>query len=230
MAFNLLVSLVNAGQWMRGQPMTSVAHDQHQPWILDTCLALWRHLQRWTMTPNKRPLQDENAAVFMQLLDTVALPRKQLGDRSPIAQKAAQILLIGLSGLLRESSLSVPNQLQLASALVRLLSSVFELANAGPGNDRGRTSPTLIIAQTLEVDIAKICRDADRFSTLSKDLQARTSGALETYVLTMASQRCAFGLRLVYGRRRLPMHVRHYVTMSPRASQTLSCLKRQAQY
>jgi serine/threonine-protein kinase ATR len=228
--FNLLLSLANAGHWRRGKSTTFVAYDHHQPWILDTCLALWKHFERWTITPVKRPLQDETVALYIQLLEAVALPTEQLADCPPGAQKAAQTLLAGLSGLLNDTSLSNTNQLRLASVLIRLQSSVNGLSNAGAGNGRGRRNPTLTVVETLEANIARICRDADRFLTLSKDLQVSASRSLLSLVLTMVSQRYASGLRLVHGRRRLPMHVTRYAKMPPRASRIINCLKRPVQY
>jgi hypothetical protein len=136
---------------------------------------LWQHFKRWTAGADKRPFHDKTISVYLDVLQDAALPTR--GSRHCLADsaKSAQGLICGLSSVLENPSLSMLNQLQLATLLVRLRVIVNDLSDTAstPGRRRGNSSP--LIVDNLETKIAQLCHDREKFCNLERDFQVGTA-------------------------------------------------------
>jgi serine/threonine-protein kinase ATR len=207
--FNLLVSLVKSVHKPQGRCTDIAAFEHQQPWVLDTCLVLWQHFKRWTTASDKGSFHDEGVGSYLQVLEAVALPMTASEDHYLGSSKAAQSLVGGLSGLLEKSNLSVSNQTQFASLLIRLRTVLNDLSQTTQGIRR-RVHPSSIIADDLEAVIAHFCHNGERFSGLQKDLQVRLAESRHATKLIYPSQHCVYGHRQARGPCKLQMHARSF--------------------
>jgi hypothetical protein len=145
--------------------------EHHQPWVLDTCLKLWRHFHRWTVGSDKPSFRDETVSSYLEVLDAVAVPIKTSEDCPSVSAKAAQTLVCGLSNLLEKPNLSTLNQIHLASLLIRLQITLNGPSKSTSISGRPRFNPSSLIADDLEARIAHLCHDAETFSGLHRDLK-----------------------------------------------------------
>jgi serine/threonine-protein kinase ATR len=164
--------LINGTQQQKGGCRGYAASEHYQPWILDTCLALWHHFKRWATGSDKPSFHDETVASYLEVLQMVAIPTKGSEDSLSGSAKSAQSLVRGLASVLEKPTLSVPNQSQLASVLVYLRSLVTEISNSTSRSGRHRVNnSSSIIVGDLEASISQLCHDTEKFSNLQKDLQ-----------------------------------------------------------
>jgi serine/threonine-protein kinase ATR len=170
----VLLAFVHGARQQQGHGTGSTTFDHHQPWILDTCLTLWRHFQRWTVGSDKPPFREEILSSYLQLLDAVVVPTGSSSDGLSVSTKAAQTLIRGLSNVLEKPGLSSLNQMQLASSLIRLQSTLTSLSGTPSVSRRRRFDPTCTMVDELAARIAHLCHDAEKFSGFQKDLQVRT--------------------------------------------------------
>lgn len=171
--FSLLLVMINAAHWHQGKRKTPTNIGHRLPWILDSCSELWKHLGRWTLNTDKRPLQDETVDLYMQLLEIATFPQEEPQGFCSFSQKRTQGLLSALSGLLDMSSLSEGNQIRLASMLVRLQRALNDLPKPAIDITQRHNDPTLVVTEELGAAIAQVCRNAEKFSGLQRDLQVR---------------------------------------------------------
>jgi serine/threonine-protein kinase ATR len=169
--FVLLSSLINGTRQHKDHCTSSATFEQLQPWILDTCLALWQHFKQWTTGSDKRPFHDETMSAYLDVLREVALPIRGSGYGVSGSIKCSQGLVRGLSSLLEKPNLSILNQLQLATMLVRLRAIVNNMSDTASTAGRRRDTSTPVIVADLETSIAQLCHDRERFCDLVKDLQ-----------------------------------------------------------
>jgi serine/threonine-protein kinase ATR len=179
--FKLLLSFVHGARQQQGYGQGSTTFEHHQPWILDTCLKLWRHFQRWTVGSDKPPFREETVSSYLQLLGAVAVPSGTSENCPSVSSKAAQTLIRGLSNLLEKPIFSTPNQIQLASLLIRLRRTLSSPSKSTSTPGRRRFKPTSVIADDLGTRISELCHDAEKFSGLQKDLQVRVARILYYY-------------------------------------------------
>lgn len=170
-SLNVLLALVSGTQHQRNQQTGSAAYEHHEPWILDTCLALWQDFKRWTTGAEKRPFHDEAVSSFLRVVEALVLPSGTTTAQSLTFPKAAQGLVHSLLGILNRSDLSAASQMQLASLIIRLRSAQEKSIASHPTTGRRRTNPILFITDGLESGIAVVCQDQGKFAALHKDLQ-----------------------------------------------------------
>jgi serine/threonine-protein kinase ATR len=177
-AFNLLLALMKGACQQQRDCIRATTFEHHLPFVLDNCLVLWQHFQRWTISSDKRSFHDETISSYIQVLEAIAVPTKESDLQLSGSAKAARILVCGLSSLMEQSSLSVFNQIQLASLLIRMRTTLNNNSSSRHMPGRRCVNSLSILADELEASIANICHDAERFSILTKDLQV-------SFVLTL---------------------------------------------
>lgn len=168
---NILLALINGNQKKPGQRNDSTALERHEPWVLDTCLALWQQFRRWTTGADRKTFHDESVSSFLHLLDAILLPQNIPKACLTESAKAAQFFACGISSLLDKPKFSVMNQLQLASLLIRVRTALYSQSQLAPKTVRRRASSIATIASDTEASIERFCQDADKFSSLHNDLQ-----------------------------------------------------------
>jgi serine/threonine-protein kinase ATR len=170
-AYNLLFSMVRGAHGSQVQGTETAAFEHQQPWILDTCHALWKHFQRWTTGSGKRLFHDEAVGSYLQVLAAIAVSMKVSRNPPSGSAKAAQSLVRGVSSLLEKTNLSAVNQVQLAALLVHLRAALGEVAQTTPARIHQRANSSFTIVESLETNVARLCHDADKFSGLERDLK-----------------------------------------------------------
>lgn len=163
--------MINGNNQQKWQCTSISASENYQPWVLDTCLVLWQHFRRWTTGSGKGLLQDETIGLYLEVLQLVIGPTKDSEGRIPRSAKSAQSLIRGLASLLEKPNLSAPNQLQLALLLVRLRAVVSDLSTPVIASSRRRVNSSAVIIDDLEISIAQLCHNAEKFSSLRRYLQ-----------------------------------------------------------
>jgi serine/threonine-protein kinase ATR len=174
----LLLCLANGVRQQQGRSAGSATFDHHQPFILDTCTALWQHFRRWTTGSEKQSFYDETVNVFLEVLEAVAVPVVLSKGQPPGSSKAAHTLVQGVSSLLEKVNVSPVTQLQLASLLIRLRNIVDGTNEPHSKSDCQRPTSPSIVLMDLESGVGKLCRDAEKFLDLQKDLQVRALSSL----------------------------------------------------
>ena len=229
--FNILLSLVKRTHQQQENDSGLAVYERYEPWILDMCLKLWQHFRRWTTGADRRSFQDETVSSFLDLLEAIALRSDSIKGRVMGSAKAAQCLVRGLSNLLEKPNLSVANQVRLASLLVRLQSTLHASSKITPATARRRVNSAATIKDDLEASIAWTCQDAEKFSTLHKDLQVRLVGSsLYNKKLITSSRHYVCGLHQGHGLLRLRMRAMSFARMRLAASRILSFSRVQHQF
>jgi serine/threonine-protein kinase ATR len=154
----------------QGSSTASVAFEHYEPYLVDTCRQLWQYFQRWTTSLDKRPLYDNTVAVYLQLLEVMALPVKSCRRSPSNSAKATRSLTAGITSLLDKCDLSPLNQLRLASLLVHLRSEVIDSSGTMVAARRRVGQPSSIVKE-LESNITQVCRKPEKFTAFQKDLQ-----------------------------------------------------------
>jgi serine/threonine-protein kinase ATR len=171
--FNLLLALVTVVQSKDGR---CANREHHLPWIFDSLQALWEHFRRWSTSPEKRPFDDENTSLYLQLLESALFPTVSTPNHSSNPLKAAQVLTGSLAELLQNlvtSPVSESNQIRLATTFARLRRDLkVPLTNALVLSHRQDGARTVIL-NDVETIVAEFCQDTDNFSSLHRDLQVR---------------------------------------------------------
>jgi serine/threonine-protein kinase ATR len=193
-AYSLLLSLVRSAHGSRAQCTETAAFEHQQPWILDACHVLWRHFKRWTNGPDKRSYHDEVAGSYVQVLEAITVSMKISENQPSGSAKAAQSLVLGLSNLLENSSLSAVNQVQLASLLIHLRAVLGDFSQTTSADARQRVLPSLVIVEGLVTTISQFCHDVDKFSSVQRDLKVFLNKNLyQRNLLTAISQHFVYG-------------------------------------
>jgi serine/threonine-protein kinase ATR len=169
--FSLLLALIGGSKLQKGQCTDFSASENHQPWVLDTCLVLWQHFRRWTTGSEKGSLQDGTVGLYLEVLQTVLGPTKDSEVRVSRSAKSAQSLIRGLASLLEKPNLSAPNQLKLALLLVRSRTVVTDLSTPAFASSRRRVNSSVVIIDDLETSIAQLCHDTQKLTSLQRVLQ-----------------------------------------------------------
>lgn len=169
--FNLLLSLLNGTCQPLGLCSGSTTFEQYQPFIMDTSASLWKHFRRWTTGPTKRSFHDEAVTSYLEVLDAVAKSLKSSSIAHSVSAKAASTLVRGLCDLLETPDLSVVNQIQIASLLVGLQTTLSNLYKLDPAPERRDIRPPTLAVDDLETSIGYLCRDEEKFAVLQKDLK-----------------------------------------------------------
>ncbi|KAF2633644.1 hypothetical protein BU25DRAFT_381226 [Macroventuria anomochaeta] len=167
---NLLVALCAPTR----QKPWKVLFQQQYPWILDTCEELWHYFRRWNTGSDKRPLHDETIALYMQLVDTLAIPGSEPKDRFSDSGKAASISISSIARLIESlaiSSMSDSNQTQLALMVTRLCHVAQIETPQESVLDRRRRPAKVFDTEPLKHSARRICENTEVLSGLQKDLQ-----------------------------------------------------------
>lgn len=174
----LLLALLDVVHPQTGKSASSVSFQHYLPWVLDSCLALWQHFKRWTISSDRHLLYDETIVLYMQVLDSVAFPTTMPEGCFSEVPKAAQFLATSLVDLLDRfsaSPLSDPTQIQFASMFTRLRSILNASSSQESAHLRRKDATKSIILIDLEASVAKICQNVEQFSVLHGDLQVRVT-------------------------------------------------------
>ena len=168
--FNLLVALSASARW-RSQ---SALFKQQSSWVSDICDELWHYFRRWTTGSNKRPLHDETIALYMQLVETFAVPELEPRDHSSTLRKAASMAISSVAHLIENlatSPMSDSNQTQLALMVTRLRylaqPDVSQRSALDPRHETSKAFCTEMLKQSATI----ICKNTEVLSGLQKDLQ-----------------------------------------------------------
>jgi len=148
--------------------------ENHLPWALDSCLSFWQNFKGFPVPAEMGKIRDEIHSSYLQILEIVAVPLMTQDEDIPHFPKLALSFSNQLSGLIQscsKRSWSTFNQVQLASLLTRLRSSIEEHQGNGliPGGVR-RDLRSLII-DTIEPTISSICHNIAEHKSLERDLQ-----------------------------------------------------------
>jgi serine/threonine-protein kinase ATR len=199
----ILDSTQSTGQWSAVPSAT----EAYLPWALDGCLALWQRYRQCATHLERTNSHDEIEAAFLQVLNIVALPimtpENEL-SRSPKVMLSFTTRLSDLVQTCSISPLSKPNQIRLASLLIRLRSFLEQPRGRGNARRHYRDLRTLVIDH-LEITIGSFCQAVKEHKPLERDLQVNYSSVLtcRAQMLTEASSRYACGFPAVTGRMRL---------------------------
>lgn len=145
----------------------------HFLWALELCCSLWQGFSRFKQAERGR-LADAIEGVYLEVLQTVALPNIVAAGNSPLSLKTGVILSTSLAELVQvcaTSPFSVDNQVQLASTLTRLRSTLETLDDFGRDQCRSRRGLKNAIIDTMTPTILDTCQNVAKYSTLQKDLQ-----------------------------------------------------------
>lgn len=174
--FNLLVALCAPTGQKSWQYRGSAPFEQQYPWILDILNELWHYFRRWTTGYDKCPLHDDTIALYIQLVDTLAVPSPQLTSRFSNSDKAVLASSSSVSSLIESlatSSMTDENQIRLALTVTRLFHvAQVETVRRGVLDRRHRSSRSCNTG-LLKQSATGICENTDIFSALQKDLQVR---------------------------------------------------------
>lgn len=176
LGFNVIMAL---GSPVRRDTETS-PFKQQSSWILDSCDELWHFFQRWTTGTNTHPLHDGTIALYMQLLETFAIPEPELKDRSPYLRKATSMAFSNVARLvesLATSPASENNQTQLALLITRLCQYTQLEATHISGPDVRHGLNRDPDANMLRLSAGRICEQTKVLTGLQKDLQVCTKKA-----------------------------------------------------
>jgi serine/threonine-protein kinase ATR len=168
---NLLLCSANGVRQQKTRCAGSATFDHHQPFILDTCNALWQHFRRWTTGSDKQSFYDETVNMFLEVLVAVAVPAVMSKDHPSGSSKGAHTLVQILSSLLEKLNLSAVTQSRLASLLIRLRNIVDGHDEPHSTSDPQRPKLSSIVLADLEVGVGSLCHDAEKFLSLQRDLQ-----------------------------------------------------------
>lgn len=147
---------------------------QQSSWILDACDEMWQFFQRWTTGSSTHPLCDGSIALYMQLLETFAIPAPESINPSPHLRKAMLMAFSNVAHLietLATASMSDDIQTQLALLVTRLCH--FAQLTATHDNESEvrhgywKDPDTGLLRQSA----TRICEQAEILSGLQKDLQ-----------------------------------------------------------
>lgn len=169
--FNLLLSLMNGTCQSLGLSSGLTTFEQYQPFIMDTSHVLWKHFRRWTAGPTKRSFHDEAVTSYLEVLEAVAKSLKPSNITHSGSAKAASTLVRGLCDLLETPDLSVVNQIQFASLLLGLQTTLSSLCKLDSTPERRNIRPPLLAVDDLEAGIGHLCRNEEKFAVLQKDFK-----------------------------------------------------------
>lgn len=154
-------------------------------WALDTCDELWHYFRRWTTRSNKLPLYDETIALYMQLVEAMAVPETAQRDRA-LGLRKATLMAISSVACLIESLATSPmlesNQLQLALMVTRLYYFTHTEVPQRSVLDRWRQPGEMFDTDALKQSAKKISENVDLLSGLQKDLQVRATRCCLTHI------------------------------------------------
>lgn len=170
---NLLLALCTSTR----QQSRSILFEQQYPWISDTGEELWHYFRRWS-TADKRPLHDETVALYMQLVDTLAISGSEPEARFSSSGKAAAFATRSVAHLIESlatSPMSDSNQIQLALLLTRLCNNSQIGTQSNNLFDRRRQPFEMFGTELLKQSARGTCENAEVFSSLQKDLQVRAT-------------------------------------------------------
>ncbi|UPX14348.1 Non-specific serine/threonine protein kinase [Ascochyta rabiei] len=198
---NLLMALCASTRPKTRKHTGLALFEQIYPWILDTCEELWHYFRRWTADSEKRPLHNEIVTLYMQLVDTLAIPSSEPRNRFASSIKAASASVGSVLRLvenLATSSLSDGNQIQLARMLTRLCHVAYVETEQGRVLDRRRHPSHVHDTELLKQAAGRICENTEVFSGLQKDLQLAlclwtSKGTWPEKVETLREELCSEG-------------------------------------
>lgn len=175
LAFRLLQSLIVNGEANQASKYNTPTFslESHLPWALDICRSLWQRIKHYKHAERDR-LLDAVEAMYMEVLETAALPSIALGGDSPYSLKAGVALSTSLAELIQSCTtcpFSVPNQVRLASTLTRLRGALENADGCRRDQCRSRRSLENLITDNITPAIIDICQKVAKFTTLQKDLQ-----------------------------------------------------------
>lgn len=173
-SLSILLAVTNAGTLTDGRRAGPSSLEHHKPWIFDSTLKLWQYFRRWSTSSDKHMLRDETISIYLRLLETVIFPETSSEDDFSNSPKAAQAFADSLSSLITSASilsLSVPNQIRLASLITRLRNRLTVHAKSAPVVRPRQAINQSVILDDLEASITRTCHHVERFSRLDRDLQ-----------------------------------------------------------
>ncbi|KAF2280300.1 protein kinase rad3 [Westerdykella ornata] len=195
----LVQSLLDYSEARHEGQRTTVAPflDNYLPWILDSCLTLWRCF-RLGRPVERNTVYNAIETNFMDVLGTATLPCIRSRD-SPYSLKAAIALSTNLADLIQsctKSGFPVPNQTRLASLVVRLREAIENLDGGSGGTTDRRRDIKNLITDTMAPVILGTCENEERFASLEKDLQLAlclwtSSGNWPAQVIELRSLLCS---------------------------------------
>lgn len=148
--------------------------EQQSTWILDICDELWNYLQRWTTSSDEWPLHDETIAIYMQLMEVLAVPDPEANEYCPSLLKATLTAVSSLASLVRAldtSPMSDSNQTQLALLLTRFCHLAQPEERQSNVLDRRRNPLQVLDTDALRQSAQMVCENTELLSGLEKDLQ-----------------------------------------------------------
>ncbi|CAI6340552.1 unnamed protein product [Periconia digitata] len=150
-----------------------ISHERLQPWGLDSTVSLWRCFQDWIAISATVSLRLELEATYLQLLETIALPRIDAEDSFSCSAKSAMVLMPALVSLLQyccEPHCQEATQIRFAALFNHLRGVSNTIADDRPPGDKLFRLGHLI-RDGLEPSIADFCRDTSMFVSLHRDLK-----------------------------------------------------------
>lgn len=204
---NLLHPLVVALKQHSKTQSSPINCAQHLPWITDSILALWKHYRRWSVSGDRRALQDGIITTYLQLVDAVFAQSEQ-----PFTSftKAKHAMIDELCGLLQSPDLSPVVQSQLASTLINLRVEWKHSSHTFPGKDGTQNDTTdHSFWGTFEKSMDLACQQDEVLTKLQRDLQVSLLMFGSFMSLTVIRSACVSGHRLACGRRPSQVPVRN---------------------
>lgn len=201
--FNLLIAITRAADGSRRRKGAIPAvFSHHMPWILDMTVGLWGHVKRWSISNEKRPLQDEIFANLLRQIELVLFRpcRSQAGVLD--TTKDVQSLINTLFDLLENDAFSKTKsstQAALASILIRLRRTSNPSLNSQTFSRSERGATHLPVLHDLEAKIITICQTPNQFMSFQKDLQVCKRTVFCRILLTKQSCRFVSGLHRALG-------------------------------
>jgi serine/threonine-protein kinase ATR len=173
-SFHLLMALCDSSRKKTQNYTGSPPFEQQYPWILEICEELWHYFRRWTTGSDKRPLSDETTTLYMELVDTLAIPASDSRYRFSSSDKAASASIISVSHLIESlatSPMTDINQIRLALVVTRLCHVAQAETQHRSVLDGQRRPPHLLDTEPLKQSAKRICEATEVFLGLQKDLQ-----------------------------------------------------------
>jgi serine/threonine-protein kinase ATR len=174
-AFRLVQSLLmcsKANQMTKSNTAGFIL-EGHLPWTLEICCSLWQCFRRFKQAERDR-LSDAVETLYMEVLQTAALPNLVAAGNSPYSLKTGVILSMSLAELVQicaTSPISVANQVRLASTLTRLRGVLQSHVDFGRDQCRSPRSLKNVITDTMAPSILGTCQSEAKYTALQKDLQ-----------------------------------------------------------
>jgi serine/threonine-protein kinase ATR len=175
-AFQLL-TIMFPSDTIKPTSFNSSSHEHLRPWALDNAMLLWQSLKRWATISESTPFRKELEFMYIQLLETLSLPKLIAEDDFSCSTKSALCFTSALLDLIQSCSASPfveSNQIQLAYMLNRLRSIFEALTDNETPRNRRLSSLEHLIRDSVEPSIADFCQDGANFTSLHQDLQVCT--------------------------------------------------------